>query len=60
MTLRGVWEDVQMPSFGNKVLGCHECTLDIHGKPRNPTWTLLTTTANVGDTTITVDDQVDW
>ncbi|KAM3144741.1 hypothetical protein pb186bvf_003050 [Paramecium bursaria] len=60
ITLRGVWEDVQMPSFGNKVLGCHECTLDIHGKPRNPTWTLLTTTATSGDTTITVDDPIDW
>lgn len=34
--------------------------MDIHGKVRTPTWTLLSSTANVGDTVITVDDDVDW
>lgn len=49
-----------MPSMGNKVLGCHQCTLDIHGKVRTPTWTLLSSTVEVGATSITVDDPVDW
>lgn len=39
-----------MPAMGNKVLGCHECELIIHGKERIPTWTLLSTTANDGAT----------
>jgi hypothetical protein len=49
-----------MPSMGNKVLGCYECTLDIHGKVRTPTWTLLSSTAAERATTIKVDDVVDW
>lgn len=49
-----------MPAMGNKVLGCHSCHLTIHGVERTPTWTLLSSTVNVGDTSITVDDPVDW
>ena len=36
------------------MIGCHECTLDIHGVVRNPTWTLLASTAEKGATQITV------
>jgi len=49
-----------MPSMGNKVLGCHQCTLDIHGKVRKHTWTLLSSTVEPGDKSITVDDPIDW
>lgn len=51
-----------MPDVGNKALVCHECTLDIHGKPRK-TWTELGTTANAGDTLILLLDplgEIDW
>jgi hypothetical protein len=46
--------------MGNKVLGCHECTLDIHGKQPSHHYTLLSSTADAGATQITVDDTVNW
>ncbi|CAD8161606.1 unnamed protein product [Paramecium octaurelia] len=60
ITLHGLEGDIQMPAMGNKVLGCHQCQLTIHGKERTPTWTLLSTTVKAGATQITVDDVVDW
>jgi hypothetical protein len=38
LTFHGNFEDPQLPDVGNKGLVCHECVLDIHGKPRR-TWT---------------------
>ena len=46
--------------MGSKVIGCHMCTLDIHGKVRTPTWTMISKTENAGDTTITTIQDVDW
>jgi hypothetical protein len=43
-----------IPTFGNKVIAVMQGTLDMHGVPRNPTWTELATTADVGSTTITL------
>lgn len=40
----------ELPIFGNKVIAMYNGLLDIHGIPRNPTWTSLETTANIGDT----------
>lgn len=37
-----------------------ECYLSIYGQVRKYTWTVLSTTANSGASTITVQDQVDW
>lgn len=34
--------------------------LDIHGKPYTPTWSRLRTTAEVGSSTIALQDAVDW
>ena len=34
--------------------------LDLHGKPRNVTWTRLAVPASVGDTEITLETNVDW
>ncbi len=61
ITLHGEeFNDAQLPIFGNKVLGCYECNLEIHGSPRNPTWVELAQTANVGDTSIVLTAPVDW
>lgn len=60
ITLHGTFQDRQLPEMGNKVIGCHQCTLDIHGTPRTPTWTLMSETAEAGATSILVDDAVDW
>ncbi len=46
--------------MGNKVIGCHECTFDIHGERRSKVWTLLSETADVSATTIKLTDVVDW
>ncbi len=50
----------ELPIFGNKVIAMYNGLLDIHGIPRNPTWTSLETTANIGDTKITLMRDVDW
>ena len=42
--------------MGNKMIGCHECVLDIHGKTRDFVWTLLAATAEKDATTITLKD----
>lgn len=34
--------------MGNKLIGCHECILDIHGKVKTHTWSLMDATANEG------------
>jgi len=46
--------------YGNKVLGVMNGVIDIHGKPRSKTFTLLANSANAGDSLITVMDTVDW
>lgn len=49
-----------LPTFGNKVIALMEGILDIHGKPRSHTWTVLDTTAAQSATSIAVRGQVDW
>ena len=36
------------------------CTLDIHGKPRKVTWTMLLNSAHSGENTITTLVETDW
>ena len=45
---------------GNKVIFAHGGRLDIHGTPRNPTWTRLAATANASSTSLIVQGEVDW
>lgn len=52
ITMHGSKDDKQLPEFGNKVWAFHEATLDMHGKPKNVTWTLLNKTAEAGDTNV--------
>jgi hypothetical protein len=54
ITLYGKMTDKQLPEFGNKMIACHDCTLDIHGQPRTPVWTELAVTAEKGVKSITV------
>lgn len=54
ITLFGEINDKQLPEFGNKMIACHCCTLDLHGERRSRTWTELATTANKGDNSITL------
>ena len=49
----------KIDSIGHKAIGVYG-GLDIHGKPRNITWTTLATTAAVGANKIVLIDSVDW
>jgi len=42
----------QLPEYGNKVWAFHQATLDMHGKPKQLTWTVLAQTTQIGDTTV--------
>jgi len=50
----------EIPIFGNKVIAMYNGVLDLHGVPRNPTWTELDITADIGSTTIKMIRDVDW
>jgi hypothetical protein len=60
ITLYGNRLDKQLPEFGNKMIACHQCTLDIHGQPRTPVWTDLAVTAEKGAKSVTLLQEVDW
>lgn len=52
LTMHSDLLDPYLPIYGNKVIGCRYCTLDMHGAPRSPVWTLMEETAEAGATTI--------
>lgn len=52
ITMHGQKSNKQLPEFGNKVWAFHQAILDMHGKPKNITWTLLGKTAEIGDQTV--------
>jgi len=60
VTLHGRRDDKHLPAVGNKVLSIYGGWLNIHGKPRNISWTTLSVTAFKGENTIQLTDSVDW
>ena len=60
ITMHGTKQTPAIPIYGNKVIGVRNGILDLHGVPRTPTWTELSTTANPGDINITLLTAVDW
>jgi hypothetical protein len=60
ITMHGSIDDPYIPIYGNKVIGCRFCTLDMHGIERTPTWTYLDQTVDVGGTVMTLAEEVDW
>jgi hypothetical protein len=50
----------ELPIFGNKVIAMYNGVLDIHGVPREPTWTELDVTAEIDSVNITLIRDVDW
>ena len=56
----GSYYGKQQPMFGNKGIGCMECKFSMYGTPRVKTWSVLSSTVDVGASTLTVDDVVDW
>lgn len=59
-TLHSQLFDPYLPTYGNKVIGCRYCTLDLHGPKREPAWTFLEKTSEAGDNTMTMQRSVDW
>ena len=45
----------KLPIYGNKVIGVRNGILEMHGKERNPVWTELYSTADVGATTMEIN-----
>jgi len=60
ITMHGTVYDPYLPIYGNKVIGCRRCHLDMHGVERKPTWTMLETTSEAGENTVTLSEAVDW
>ena len=60
ITMHGSIDDPYIPIYGNKVIGCRFCTLDMHGITRTPTWTKLASTVEAGENVITLAEEVDW
>ena len=60
ITMHGERYGAYIPKFGNKCIGVHYSTLDMHGTPHAFTWTSLHTTAEIGTDTIVVLGDVDW
>jgi hypothetical protein len=60
ITMHSDYLDPYLPIYGNKVIACRYCTLDMHGIPREPAWTVLDHTVEAGGTQITLFQKVDW
>ncbi len=46
------WFPRQLPEYGNKVWAFHNAVLDMHGTPKQYTWTVLAKTAEINDLTV--------
>ena len=62
ITLIGSPVSQEIPLYGSKVIGCRECTLDLHGKPLmdGRTHTKLAQTAVAGAQELWLMQPVDW
>jgi hypothetical protein len=45
ITMHGSASESYLPIYGNKVIACRYCKLDMHGPKREPTWTVMEKTA---------------
>jgi hypothetical protein len=52
ITMHGNKRSKFLPEFGNKGFAVHKGTLDVHGTPRVPTWTLLAATVEAGQSKV--------
>jgi len=49
-----------LPIYGQKGIFVREGSLNIHGCPKQVTWTSLDATASAGDNVITLEEIADW
>eukprot|EP00760_Papus_ankaliazontas_P016417 PhM_4_TR16797/c0_g1_i1/m.50591 len=60
ITLYGDRLTPEIPVHGAKVLALRHGALDMHGIPRQPTWTRLSKTSKVGSLSLQLRQPVDW
>jgi len=60
ITMHSSMTDPYLPIYGNKVIGCRYCKLDMHGIKREPSWTVMDKTSQPGDNQITISRKIDW
>ena len=60
IVLHGKKLDKQFMHFGNKVISAINSKIDIHGQPRDHTWTYVATTIAVWDVSFSTTVEVDW
>ena len=60
LVMYGDYYGAQLPTFGNKGIGCLDCKFSMYGRERSVTWSELSATANAGATTITVENAGNW
>jgi len=60
ITMHSTRNDAYLPIYGNKVIGVRFGNLEMHGIERPIVWTRLAETAEVGATSITLLEEVDW
>jgi len=54
ITMYGHQRSIRLPIYGAKCFAARSGTVDIHGAPVSPTWTMLDVSANAGDNSITI------
>ena len=52
--------DLELPVYGAKTMAVRDGLISLHGKKKVPTWTTVEEDANIGDTSITVNHEVNW
>jgi hypothetical protein len=60
ITMHSAINDPYLPIYGNKVIGCRYCQLDMHGIKREPSWTVADKTVMPGEDKIQMSRKVDW
>lgn len=60
IVMHGSPQSPELPVYGAKTLAVRDGVLDLHGHPRNVTWTKLAQDAEVGNSFIIVDGWADW
>lgn len=58
--MNGHLRSLELPVYGTKTLGVRDGTLELHGVPKVPTWTLLEETVQANSDTIVVQNPVNW
>ena len=60
ITMHGIREGLQIPTYGNKGIFVRHAQFDMHGAERNITWTELDSTLEANKNIITLIKHTDW